>query len=109
MSKPSPGTEKLDSWKEIATYLDRDVRTVIRWETRRGLPVRRLPGGQAVFAYKHELDAWLKQGQKPISSTEEQVRGRRFISHHAFLAAGMLIATVCVLVFFLSRSKTQLL
>ncbi len=52
---------RLDSWKDIAAYLKRDVRTAIRWEQERGLPVHRVPGGRrkAVFAYAHELDAWL--------------------------------------------------
>ena len=67
-----------DSWKDIAGYLRRDVRTAIRWEKEKGLPVRRVPGGQrqAVFAYITELDAWLRQedaaaiphGLKPNSS-----------------------------------------
>ena len=54
---------RLDSWKEIAAYLGRDIRTVIRWEERRGLPVYRLPGGPRprVFAYPDELDRWLEQ------------------------------------------------
>jgi Tol biopolymer transport system component len=62
--KESPSlNNRLDSWKEIATYLNRTERTVSRWE-KRGLPVHRVPGGQkqAVFAFKHELDAWLLQG-----------------------------------------------
>jgi excisionase family DNA binding protein len=59
------GNGKLDSWKEIAAYLGRDVRTVIRWEKKRNLPVHRLPGGQAVFAYKSELDKWLEQKESP--------------------------------------------
>lgn len=56
----APVHRRLDSWKAIAAYLDRDVRTVIRWEKERRLPVHRVPGGirQAVFAYEHELDAW---------------------------------------------------
>ncbi len=56
----SPGV--LNSWKEIAAYLDRDVRTVMRWERTRGLPVHRLPGGpkSAVYALKSELDSWRK-------------------------------------------------
>jgi hypothetical protein len=29
----------LGSWKEIAAYLGRDVRTVQRWEKKEGLPV----------------------------------------------------------------------
>lgn len=55
---PAP---RLESWKEIAGYLRRDVRTAIRWERDRALPVHRVPGGrrQAVFAYPAELDAWL--------------------------------------------------
>jgi len=52
--------EALDSWKQIATYLQRDVRTVMRWERTRALPVHRLPGGAkaAVYALRSELDAW---------------------------------------------------
>lgn len=58
-----PAGARLDSWKEIAQYLGRDVRTVIRWEDR-GLPVHRIPGGKVsrVFAFTHELDAWLARG-----------------------------------------------
>jgi len=50
----------LDSWKDIASYLQRDVRTVMRWERTRRLPIHRLPGGKkaAVFALKSELEAW---------------------------------------------------
>jgi hypothetical protein len=55
---------RLDSWKDIARHLGRDVRTVIRWEQERGLPVYRVPGGKfsRVFAYKDELDGWLARG-----------------------------------------------
>lgn len=54
--------DRLDSWKEIAEYLGRDVRTVIRWEQEKKLPVHRVPGGkrQAVFSFASEIDAWLK-------------------------------------------------
>jgi predicted DNA-binding transcriptional regulator AlpA len=67
MSENQPGNGKLDSWKEIAAYLGKDVRTVIRWEKKRNLPVHRLPGGQAVFAYKSELDDWLQQKEDPVN------------------------------------------
>ncbi len=52
---------KLDSWKEIADYLDRDVRSVQRWVRSRGLPIYRLPGSKigGVFAYSAELDEWV--------------------------------------------------
>lgn len=60
------GRRRLTSWKEIASHLGRDVRTVLRWEKERGLPVRRVPGatGRVVFAYSDELDAW-SRGELP--------------------------------------------
>lgn len=63
----SKASGRLDSWKEIASYLDRDVRTVIRWEKERGLPVHRVPGlkGHGVFALSSEVDAWLHSGPSP--------------------------------------------
>jgi TolB-like protein len=52
--------DRLDSWKEIGSYLRRGVRTVQRWEKERGLPVHRLnpERAQSVFAYRSELDRW---------------------------------------------------
>jgi tetratricopeptide (TPR) repeat protein len=51
---------RLESWKEVAAYLGRDVRTVQRWERREQLPVHRLQHTKrgSVFAYPSELDAW---------------------------------------------------
>src|SRR5688500_10165559 len=50
----------LTSWKEIAAFFGRDVRTVQRWE-REGLPVHRRPGARrsGVFAYPEEMERWL--------------------------------------------------
>jgi excisionase family DNA binding protein len=62
--------ERLDSWKEIAAYLGRKVRTVQRWANTRHLPVHRIPGGERprVFALKAEIDAWLEaSGRDPQS------------------------------------------
>jgi tetratricopeptide (TPR) repeat protein len=61
-SEPLPAKKRLDSWKEIATFFDRDERTVKRWEKERGLPVYRVPGSirGGVFAYADELADWLK-------------------------------------------------
>lgn len=63
---------RLDSWKEIARYLGKHQRTVIRWEKKNGLPVHRVPGGskQAVFAYKEEIDSWL------VSHTPDRVASK---------------------------------
>lgn len=72
---PGRGT-RLDSWKEIAAYLNRDIRTVQRWEKTADLPVRRLqkPGLRAVFAYSLDLDEWLEKqaGSLPAIDTNEQ-------------------------------------
>jgi excisionase family DNA binding protein len=69
-----PNSERFDSWKEIAAYLGRDLRTVRRWEKDKGLPVHRVPGGErrAVFAYRADIDAWLK-GQANATSVSEEV------------------------------------
>ena len=65
---------RFGSWKEIAAYLGRDIRTVRRWE-KRGLPVRRVPGGArgAVYAYRAEIDAWLSKGQEKQHGTAQPV------------------------------------
>lgn len=67
-SSPSSATQdasanlRLDSWKEIASYLGKGERTAKRWEAERALPVHRLPGGGrgSVYSYSAELDEWLK-------------------------------------------------
>ncbi len=49
------------SWKEIASYLGKGVRTVQRWEAQFGLPVQR-PNAHAkgiVRATREELDQWI--------------------------------------------------
>lgn len=56
-------TEKgryLDSWKEIAAYLGRNIRTCWLWERELGMPVHRLDGSPKarVFAWTGEIDAW---------------------------------------------------
>jgi hypothetical protein len=57
-----PQRSRLNSWKEIAVYLDRGVRTVQRWEQELGLPVYRIAKNDRgpVFAYCHEIDRWLE-------------------------------------------------
>jgi len=54
-------TVKLNSWKEIAAYLDRDPRTVQMWEKNEDLPVHRLAhrARASVYAFTGEIDAWL--------------------------------------------------
>jgi Tol biopolymer transport system component len=63
--------EILDSWKEIAAYLGRSVKTCRRWEQELGLPVHRLEDSPKarVFAYPDELDRWIKSNQKSEETT----------------------------------------
>ena len=65
-----PGRRRLDSWKEIASYLDRSEKTVRRWEEKEGLPVHRLLHEKrgSVYAYTDELEAWWKsrKSQDPM-------------------------------------------
>jgi hypothetical protein len=51
---------RLESWKEISSYLGRSERTVRRWEETEELPVHRLHHEKrgSVYAYASELDAW---------------------------------------------------
>jgi TolB-like protein len=55
--------KRLDSWKEIAAFLGRDVTTVRRWEKLESLPVRRHRHTKlgSVYAHTAELDAWLAE------------------------------------------------
>jgi Tol biopolymer transport system component len=55
-----PTDDRLESWKEIAAYLKRDVTTVRRWEKREGMPVHRHlhDKGGSVYAYRADLDRW---------------------------------------------------
>ena len=66
----SPG-RRLDSWKEIAAYLDRGIRTVRRWETEEDLPVHRHSHskGATVHAFTAELNTWrARRNLEPASA-----------------------------------------
>jgi TolB-like protein/Tfp pilus assembly protein PilF len=81
MAEPSPGTPpsstfpqgRLDSWKEVAVYLHRDVKTVQRWEKREGMPVHRHQHDRigSVYAFSSELDAWAQSRRLQL---EEEVQ-----------------------------------
>jgi tetratricopeptide (TPR) repeat protein len=110
---PGPsGEDRLDSWKEIAEYLKRSVRTVRRWEAQESLPVRRHvhQNGGTVYAFKRELDAWLarrtplpsssSEGQSPNGQSESfalpalssfQITRRRIVMAGTLLIAALLL------------------
>ena len=63
--------KKLVSWKEIASHLGRETRTVQRWEKTEGLPIRRHEHQKksTVYAYTNDLDDWFKRRQ-PVDDPE---------------------------------------
>ncbi|HLJ89070.1 MAG TPA: hypothetical protein VKZ53_19775 [Candidatus Angelobacter sp.] len=65
--------DRLDSWKEIASYLRRDVRTVQRWEKKEGLPVYRHQHDKlgSVYSYKSELDTWFNTRQQSSENLQQ--------------------------------------
>src|SRR5512147_2873484 len=82
-----PG-QRLSSWKEIAAYLGRTVRTCQRLEQSMGLPVHRLDGSSKahVFAISGELDVWLAK------KADEHVQKRSTPRlRMALLAAGAVV------------------
>lgn len=69
-------SNRLDSWKDIASYLKRDVSTVQRWEKREGMPVHRHVHDKlgSVYAYPEELDAWSRSRRPQTAVTEPSVK-----------------------------------
>ena len=72
-----PAQNRLDSWKEIATYLNRDVTTVQRWKKREGMPVHRHLHDKrgSVYGLTSELDAW-QLSRSPRLEEEEEIEKR---------------------------------
>jgi TolB-like protein/tetratricopeptide (TPR) repeat protein len=68
--------DRLDSWKEIATYLNRDVTTVQRWEKREGMPVHRHLHDKrgSVYALPEELDLWMQGRRLSEADPENEPR-----------------------------------
>jgi TolB-like protein len=87
--EPDPVVDRLESWKQIAAYLQRGVRTARRWERDEGLPVHRhvhrVLG--SVYAYRSEIDAW----QRSRGAARHPVPARR--------AASPRVPTIAVLSF----------
>jgi len=77
---PKPGLpgRPLESWKEIASYLNRTVRTARRWEEAEGLPVHRHlhQKRDSVFAYVSELDEWWSHRRAGLDPATELPRPR---------------------------------
>ena len=89
---PDP-SDRLDSWKEIAGFLGRTVRTVQRWEKTEGLPVHR--GGTAkrgsIVGSRKEIGEWWHRRRDTLEPTavvseREDSQRRRWLEPLLWLA-----------------------
>ncbi len=89
------GRARLECWKEIATYFQRDVSTVQRWEKREGLPVHRHLHDRlgTVYAYTSELDAWWSNRHPRLEPTP----GARPLRRLAWRLAAAAVLAIAVL------------
>ncbi len=64
-------SKMLSSWKEIAHFFGKGVRTVQRWEKTLDLPIHRPPGAPSnvVLARTSDLEEWMHRG--PVSRASE--------------------------------------
>jgi TolB-like protein/Flp pilus assembly protein TadD len=110
----------LDSWKEIAIYVKRDVSTVQRWEKREGMPVHRHVHDKrgSVYAFTWELDAWLQtrrlrleedgrqNGSERLLNAEDiQAPRGRFWSRRGLLLSGMAVIVVLAVAYAIARRR----
>lgn len=118
-SSVSDRLDRLDSWKEIARFLRRDIRTVQRWEATEGLPVYRHQHSKqgSVYAHKTEIDAWWKARQPSLRHTRSKHGRPRKASRtlaglpypqmaiYALLALGLVLSFAKAKQMFLNRRK----
>jgi Tol biopolymer transport system component len=103
-------SDRLDSWKEIAAYLKRDVTTVQRWEKREGMPVHRHlhDKGGSVFAFRSDLDAWDRNRSVGVTAAEAEPTSPTFGAAprwrwSAWLVAAIGLATLAIVAWQVQR------
>jgi TolB-like protein/Tfp pilus assembly protein PilF len=108
-----PRGRRLESWKEIAAYLGRDVTTARRWEKRERLPVYRLQHSKlgSIYAYTSQLDAWRdKQAlagatDAPAAEADHQPT-RIWGARRGFLVGGVVLVGLLAAAYLTTRSRT---
>ncbi len=106
-SVPPRADTRLDSWKEIASYLNRDIRTVQRWEKQEGLPVHRHVHGKqgSVYAFKAELDTWWNDGRRRLERQEPATAASPWRRGVVAAAAFLVLAAAGVSLWVLRRPR----
>jgi eukaryotic-like serine/threonine-protein kinase len=106
---PPGAGARLKSWKEIAEYIGRDVRTAHRWESNNGLPVHRLmhDKGATVYALTTEIDEWMAKRTagppEPPGPPVQPDRTRRVL----WITAGVLLVAAAAVGVWFSLPKRQ--
>ena len=115
-----PPEVPLDSWKEIATYVKRDVSTVQRWEKREGMPVHRHVHDKrgSVYAFGSELDAWLQDrrlrleeeekerpGETPVDAEDDHERQRTPRARSWLVLGGVALLALITVAYVMIRSR----
>jgi TolB-like protein/Flp pilus assembly protein TadD len=101
-SGDAPLSDRLDAWKDIASYLKRDISTVQRWERREGMPVHRHLHDQrgSVYASRSELDHWIASRGPALESSGGTAAGAEpepaQLSSHPRFRRRWVLATACV-------------
>ena len=101
---PTPETaDRLDSWKDIAVYLQRDVSTVQRWEKRESMPVHRHVHDRlgSVYAFRSELDDWWR-GRRPQLAHQQVEAAPEVTQTRRPLLSGVLLASIAVILGFVA-------
>jgi hypothetical protein len=101
----------LDSWKAVAAYLKRDIRTVQRWEKHEGLPVHRHQHDErgTTYAYSGEIDEWLESRTRresaPAAGSIRTSAGRARLPYWRSAVA---LAALAVVTWTFAGSREQL-
>ena len=108
--EPHSPDDRLESWKDIAAYLRRDVRTVQRWEQHDGLPVHRHQRAHRPipYAYKSELDAWWtgrSDASGPAALDTAAADPRLSRGRQVFFTIAALLVVAVAAAFWLARAR----
>ncbi len=98
------------NWKEISAYLEKDIRTLFRWEKELGLPIHRCDPESSkskVFAYINELDDWLRNRKNNNAIQKKFLIPPKNFWLYATMSAVTLIFITVVIFFKHSKSLNQ--
>lgn len=105
---PSRGSH-LDSWKQIAAYLKRDIRTAQRWEKLEGLPVHRHQHDErgTAYAYSGEIDEWLENRRRREKAAAHPIAPRRTRATLYYWAVAVAVGAIAIAIWALAGAREQ--